>query len=243
MILSYLEKKGMKSFQLAADVGCGSGQGTHFLAKHFEKVVATDISQAQIEEATRAPHPPNISYQVSSAEKLPFPDSSVDFLMSLTAVHWFDIPRFMREMDRILKPSGCVAFCCCTMDIHIHYKDRTEKLTQIFHEIHKPLLPYRDEKVKYVLDDYKFVFDSLPFQDKERITDIIEKIPMTIAEVMGYIQSFSMYQTFLKAQPEEAKSLIQNNERRFLEVMGVSSRETPVELGMRYVCVLGCKNS
>ncbi|KAJ6655686.1 hypothetical protein lerEdw1_004739 [Lerista edwardsae] len=243
VIFSYLEKKGAKSFQLAADVGCGTGQGTHFLAKRFEKVVATDISQAQIEEATRAPHPPNISYLVCPAEKLPFPDSSVDFVMSLTAVHWFDLPPFMQEVDRILKPLGCLAFSSCTMDVQIHYKDCTEKLTEIYEEIKKPLIPYRDDKVKRIADDYKFVFDSLPFQDKERITDIVEKVPMTIAEVMGYIQSFSMYQTFLKAHPEEAKSLIQNSERRFLEAMGVSSRDTPVELWMRYVCVLACKNA
>jgi len=48
--------------QLAVDVGCGSGQGTAFLADRFAKVVGTDISQAQIQEAKAAPSPPNISY-------------------------------------------------------------------------------------------------------------------------------------------------------------------------------------
>lgn len=48
--------------QLAVDVGCGSGQGTAFLAERFAKVVGTDISQAQIQEARAAPSPPNISY-------------------------------------------------------------------------------------------------------------------------------------------------------------------------------------
>lgn len=48
--------------ELVVDVGCGSGQGTRFLAEHFKKVVGTDISEAQIQEARDAPSPPNVSY-------------------------------------------------------------------------------------------------------------------------------------------------------------------------------------
>lgn len=48
--------------ELAVDVGCGSGQGTHFLGEHFKKVVGTDISEAQIQEARDTPCMPNISY-------------------------------------------------------------------------------------------------------------------------------------------------------------------------------------
>lgn len=48
--------------ELVVDVGCGSGQGTRFLAEHFKKVVGTDISEAQIQEAREAPSLPNVSY-------------------------------------------------------------------------------------------------------------------------------------------------------------------------------------
>lgn len=44
------------------DVGCGSGQGTHFLGQHFKKVVGMDISEAQVQEAKDTPCMPNISY-------------------------------------------------------------------------------------------------------------------------------------------------------------------------------------
>lgn len=57
--------------------------------------------------------------------------------MSLTAVHWFDLPRFMKEVDRILKPLGCVAFSSCTLDVQIHYKDCSEKLTEIFRDVRR----------------------------------------------------------------------------------------------------------
>ncbi|XP_061461032.1 putative methyltransferase DDB_G0268948 isoform X2 [Rhineura floridana] len=233
----------VNSFHLAVDVGCGTGQSSHLLAKHFEKVVGTDISKAQIEEAKQATHPPNVSYLVCPAEELPFEDRSVDLLTAFTAAHWFDIPRFMNEVDRLLKPSGCVALSTSTLDMRLHYKDRSEKLTGIIKEIKDQIFTYAHEKVKRVANDYKEIFDSLPLQDKERITDILDHVPMSVADLMGYIQSFSPYQIFLKAQPDAAKSLVQNAEQRILETMGVSSRDTQLELVTRQVCVLGYKSS
>ncbi|KAK9412442.1 putative methyltransferase [Crotalus adamanteus] len=241
VVLAFLEKK-VNCFQLGVDVGCGSGQNTLLLAKYFEKVVGTDVSEAQIEEAKRAAHPPNVSYFACPAEELPFEDNSVDLITAFTAVHWFDIPSFIKEMDRILKPSGCFILCSNTLNMQWHYGDQSEKLTEIFNEFHTQLLPYAHEKIKFVLDDYKAIFDALPFQDKEKITDIVDKIPKSVSELLGYLQSFSMYQTFQKAQPEAAKSLIQNIERRILETMGVSSNETMMEIWTPQVCILGSKS-
>uniref|UniRef100_A0A8V5G9L0 Uncharacterized protein n=1 Tax=Melopsittacus undulatus TaxID=13146 RepID=A0A8V5G9L0_MELUD len=103
------------------------------------------------------------------------------------------------------------------------------------------LLKHSHHRIKLVLEDYKEIFEALPFPDKQRITDIFDTIPMTVAGVVGYLESSSPYQTFMKSDPEAAKSLLQEAEKRMLEVMGVSSRETPVELWVRHVCVLGCK--
>uniref|UniRef100_A0A8C5RU59 Methyltransferase type 11 domain-containing protein n=1 Tax=Laticauda laticaudata TaxID=8630 RepID=A0A8C5RU59_LATLA len=176
------------------------------------------------------------------AEKLPFEDNSVDLITAFSAVHWFDIPCFIKEMDRILKPSGCFILCSNTLDMQWHYGDQSEKLTEIFKEVQAQLLPYTHERVKYILDDYKAIFDALPFQDKERITDIVDKVPKSVSELLGYLQSFSMYHCLLKAQPEEAKSLIQNTEQRILETMGVFSPETMLEIWIRQVCILGSKS-
>nr|XP_047914478.1 putative methyltransferase DDB_G0268948 isoform X2 [Anser cygnoides] len=138
-ILGYLREKGTKPTELAVDVGCGSGQGTRFLAERFGKVVGTDISQAQIQEAKAAPSPPNVSYLVCPAEELPFEDASVDLLASFTAAHWFDIEKFMREVNRVVRPGGCVAISTYTVDMSLHYGTCSEKLTQIFRENHRHL--------------------------------------------------------------------------------------------------------
>ncbi|NWW77527.1 CRG1 methyltransferase, partial [Climacteris rufus] len=240
-ILSYLQEKKAIPAELAVDVGCGSGQGTRFLAEHFKKVVGTDISEAQIQEARDSPCTPNISYLVCPAEELPLPDRSVDVLTSFTAAHWFRLGQFMGEAQRVLKPGGCVAISTYTVDMSLRYGRCSQQLTSIFRECWDVILKYSHDRIKHVLEDYKEIFEALPFPDKKRITDIYDQIPMTVEGVVGYMESSSPYQTFKKNDPQAATSLLQETEKRMLETMGVCSRETPVEFWVRHVCVLGCK--
>ncbi|XP_019409681.1 PREDICTED: putative methyltransferase DDB_G0268948 [Crocodylus porosus] len=241
LLLAYLRDKRTSPVQLAVDIGCGSGQGTRVLAAHFEKVIGIDISEAQIEEAKQANTLPNVSYCVSSAEQLPFEDGSVDLITAFVAAHWFDLERFMKELDRVLRPNGCVAFSTYTSDVRLQYKDCSEKLTEIFSEAVERLSKYRDERVHRVLDGYKEIYASVPFKDKKRVTDIFGKLSVSVADVIGYFQTFSMYQTFLRSDPEKAKALLLEMEQRFLETMGVPSNETQLELWVSNVCVLGHK--
>ena len=46
--------------------------------------------------------------RVQSATRLPFDDESVDLVTACQSVHWFDIPEFFREVDRVLVPDGGV---------------------------------------------------------------------------------------------------------------------------------------
>ena len=91
----------------AWDCATGSGQAAVGLANHFERVVATDASVQQIANArTRT----NIDYLVARAERAPLPDASMDLVTVAQALHWFDIPKFFAEADRVLKPDGILAF-------------------------------------------------------------------------------------------------------------------------------------
>jgi len=45
------------------DVGCGNGQSATLFSDHFKKVIATDISEAQIVTAKGLHHPANIHFQ------------------------------------------------------------------------------------------------------------------------------------------------------------------------------------
>ncbi|MET0372971.1 MAG: class I SAM-dependent methyltransferase [Rhizorhabdus sp.] len=90
----------------ALDVGCGSGQLALLLSSHFDHVVATDPSAAQIASAVRHPH---IDYRLASAEASGLPGGSVDLLTAAQSAHWFDLPKFFAEARRLLKPDGVIA--------------------------------------------------------------------------------------------------------------------------------------
>ncbi|XP_078507152.1 putative methyltransferase DDB_G0268948 [Lissotriton helveticus] len=241
LILSYLEEKKGKPFMLAVDVGCGTGQSTRVLAPHFQKVVGVDISEAQINEAKKVVGPKNISYCVCPAEDLPFEDGSVDLVMASAAVHYFNIEKFMTEVNRVLKPCGCVALLTYTQYLEVHEKECSDQLTAIYNEVEKCLVPFHSKRMKHVNSGYQEIFDAIPFPDKTRLGDAVCFMQLSVADLLGFIQSLAMFQAFLKKEPAAAKALLRKTEQRWLEAMGVSSKSTMVEIRMQYICVLACK--
>lgn len=59
----------------------------------------------------------------------------MDLLASFTAAHWFDIEKFMKEANRVVKPGGCVVITTYTRDMSLHYRNCSEKLTEVFREV------------------------------------------------------------------------------------------------------------
>jgi ubiquinone/menaquinone biosynthesis C-methylase UbiE len=50
-----------------------------------------------------------VTYQQGDAHSIPLQDSSVDLVTAASALHWFELPQFFREVGRVLKPHGCLA--------------------------------------------------------------------------------------------------------------------------------------
>lgn len=95
------------------DLGCGPGIVTRPLSRFFTSVIGTDPSAVMLSSArtdTPTAEYPNITYRQASAEDLPFlADASVDMVVVGQAAHWFDHPRWWREMARVVRPGGTIA--------------------------------------------------------------------------------------------------------------------------------------
>ncbi len=91
---------------LAWDCGAGSGQASVPLAQRYDRVLATDLSAAQL---AAAPQLPNIEYRATPAETSGLAEHSADLVTVAQAMHWFDLPRFHAEVRRVLKPQGVIA--------------------------------------------------------------------------------------------------------------------------------------
>ena len=92
---------------VAWDCATGNGQAALDLAQLFNRVIATDISKELL--ALAPPHP-RIVYREAPAEASGIESKSIDLITVAQALHWFDLPCFWPEVDRVLKDDAIFAF-------------------------------------------------------------------------------------------------------------------------------------
>ncbi|XP_042860228.1 putative methyltransferase DDB_G0268948 [Penaeus japonicus] len=107
-VLDFLKEK-PGPLDLCMDVGCGSSRTLKLYAALFNKVVGVDVSQDQLEAARVTCPLSHVTFVEGSAEQLPASDASVDLITCCAAVHWFDLPKFYAEVDRVLRPGGVLS--------------------------------------------------------------------------------------------------------------------------------------
>lgn len=90
-----------------ADVGCGPGHVSHFLAERHADVLGIDVSSKMISIARQ--RNPRLKFKVGSILRLPEPDQSWRGLVSLySIIHFTDAERLQAfsEFSRVLEPAG-----------------------------------------------------------------------------------------------------------------------------------------
>jgi len=88
------------------DVGCGTGQVTVALAERYGAQAWGVDPSAEMLAVARRKAPDGISFELGSAENLPFADGSFDAAFMALVVHHLDRPLAFREIFRILVPEG-----------------------------------------------------------------------------------------------------------------------------------------
>lgn len=92
------------------DMGCGAGHASFVAAQNVSTVVAYDLSAHMLDvvaQAAEARQLKNITTRQGYVESLPFADNAFDIVISrYSAHHWHDVGAALREVNRILKPSG-----------------------------------------------------------------------------------------------------------------------------------------
>ncbi|TNN38099.1 putative methyltransferase [Liparis tanakae] len=243
IIMSYMGKKTPNQCNLAVDVGCGSGQGTILLAPHFAKVVGTDISPAQLEMALTNEKPPNVSYRECPAEELPFACGEVDLVSAFAAAHWFDQEKFLLEVDRVLRPGGCLALLSYSTEMELEYEDVPDAtLNGICRELHAGLQPFKHPHIGATTSDiYSALFESCPYPDKEWTECRKMKRSLPLSGYMGMVETFSSFQVLLQEDPTRAQRLSNDIRNKFMCAMKASSPETEVMVIVKFFYCLARK--
>ncbi|XP_041434031.1 uncharacterized methyltransferase-like C25B8.10 [Xenopus laevis] len=241
LIISYLEEKKGKPFELAVDAGCGTGRSTRTLAPHFQKVIGIDVSKSQISVARKCTSHENISYQISPAEELPLEDASVDLINAGLAAHWFNPQKFGLEAARVLKHGGCLALHSFSVVFEIEYKDKSEELTAAFSEALEILSDFNKKVVGEMKTMYPELFSAIPFKDKQRISGIREVFLLTVSEIMSFLQAMCLYKEFLEQDKDKATAFLQDLEKRLLDLLGESASDVLLGFHVDYFCLLASK--
>jgi SAM-dependent methyltransferase len=183
------------SCKRAWDCGCGTGQASVLLADHFELVLATDASQSQLDAAT--PHP-NVRYSRALAEESGHEPESLDVCTVAQAAHWFDHDKFAREVRRVLKPHGLLAYL--TYGIHHVSPEVDAVLGRYYTEIVGPYWPTERIHVDEHYRNIPFPFQRMAAPDFE-----IEHL-WDAAQLMAYLDTWSAtmeYRNKMGSDPRE----------------------------------------
>lgn len=169
----------------AWDCGTGNGQIAFELSRTFSRVFATDISQAQIDNALKAD---NIFYSIQPAEKTTFNANSFDLIIAGQAVHWFDFEKFYAEVRRTAKQN--------TLLVLVGYGriDVSEPINQVIDDFYfNKIGKYWDTERRYIDEAYQ----TIPFPFEEIQTpSFTSKYYWSVEHLIGYLNTWSAVKHF-----------------------------------------------
>ncbi len=184
----------------AWDCGTGNGQVAYELAKIFDKVFATDISQSQIDNALQAD---NISYSVQPAEKTGFDNGLFNLIVVAQAIHWFDFDKFYAEVRRTAKDNALLSI------VGYGKLEISEQIDNVIADFYDNVIgKYWDKERKYIDNDYKTI--PFPFDEIQTPNFAITQ-HWTLEHLIGYLNTWSAVKHFIKQNSYNPTDKLQKN--------------------------------
>ncbi|AKQ46584.1 SAM-dependent methyltransferase [Rufibacter radiotolerans] len=175
----------------AWDCGTGNGQVAVELARHFTHVIASDISQKQLQQAALKE---NIEYRLMPAEQTDFPVQTFDLITVGQAAHWFDFDRFYAEVNRVAKPNAILALWGYGL------LSISPAINDVIHRFYTQTIgPYWDPERDYV--DAAYATLPFPFKELAPFTGSITQT-WTLPDLEGYLNTWSSVQAYIQKRGE-----------------------------------------
>ncbi|WP_322867446.1 methyltransferase domain-containing protein [Aquicoccus sp. G2-2] len=169
---------------ISVECGAGSAEIAQFLASRYDTSCAVDINPV--------PLPLNSSVEtlIADAGDLPFDDASADLVVSMQALHHFDIANHLSEANRILRPGGIFA-ALCWGEISL-----PDEIRRAYTPIIDAIAPFWEAERPFVLSGYRGLgFDGISVnRPQSRMTsrcdlDRLEEIMATWSAVQRAVKA------------------------------------------------------
>lgn len=183
--------------EFAWDTATGNGQAALGLAVHFDRVLGTDTSEAQIAHAKGHPR---VEYRVARAEDSGLLSGSVDLVVAASALHWFDLPAFYQEVLRVGR-RGCVlaAWSYHVARVEAPFDD---VLWSFYRDI---VRPYFSARARLVDDRYEGIV--LPGRQLKS-PPFMMSVNWTASELLSFVRTWSGVQSYIAANGEDPVSFL-----------------------------------
>lgn len=216
----------------AWDVGTGSGQAAFAISEHYKSVIATDVSQTQLQHA---PKKDNITYALTPAymspqelEHIVGPEGSVDLVTMAQALHWFDLDTIYPQIKHVLKKPGGVLAAWCYREPSV-----SPEVDAVFEEFYRESGPFW-ERARWIVDDE---YESLPFpfepvsgHDKTGPFHFESQKEMYVEDFLTYMGSMSVMQC---ARKQGVELLPESRKEAFRTAWGNVIRTATFPIFMR----------
>jgi ubiquinone/menaquinone biosynthesis C-methylase UbiE len=206
-LYAYLAQQ-VEARDLAWDCATGNGQAAHGLTRYFSRVIATDASESQIENALPDPH---IHYQVCPAEHASLANQSTDLITVAQALHWFDLDAFAEEVHRVLKPNGLLAVWTYNLMSVNPEIDRV-----IEHLYRQTLDTYWPPERIIVENNYRSIHFPDYLQEMET-PQFSMQTDWTLEQLLGYLKTWSAVKRYQQATEENPVEAVK---RAFISAWG-----------------------
>ncbi|XP_078000543.1 putative methyltransferase DDB_G0268948 [Glandiceps talaboti] len=227
-----------KRGRMALDVACGTGISTRILSNHFDEVIGCDISESQINEAKKVETATNVVYRVAPAEDLPVDSSSVDLITIASSIHLLpDRQTFFSEVDRVLKPGGCLAMYQSRPTV-LSCSDRSEDMASLLHYyLFRELAQYQQPHFQLVENDYRDI--ELPYSDEERNYRLSIVYNTTVPDFIRSWEILSVYRSYMENNPAKCNTRISEEiQEKMMSVLGVDTTPEETSITTNFPMVL-----
>lgn len=192
-----------KEHELAWDCATGNGQAALSLIKHFKNVIATDGSEQQLHNAVQHK---GITYKQALADDSGIESNTVDLITVANALHWFNLPAFYKEADRVLKHGGVLAVWTYA---HSYIEDKNKKeIAALLENLSGNILgKYWPAGREIVMSGYKTI--NLPFE-KIDAPFFTYQTKVDLEKLLGFVYSWSSTQQYISQTGNDPVPLIKD---------------------------------
>ena len=211
-VAALLERFGART---VLDLAAGTGKLTEILARHAEVIAVEPVEGMRNVLAARLP---GVRVLDGTAEAIPLPDASVDAAFVAEAFHWFDHPRAVAELARVIRPGGGLVALWNSLE---------DGQPEWFGEVHATVMRHRSP------DSEGLTRDTTPWREALEADERFEpprdetaahEHPTDRERMVAEIASFSS----IGGLPDDLRAAA------LADVRGVLERNGVDQVGMRY---------